>query len=59
MAKLNRTKTEEHVCNIDETADSDLCSSCYEHAGFCDICGESNCCGSKPVDMDPDFDMER
>lgn len=43
--------TEEHECNEDANMDSDICSSCREHAGFCSECYVSNCCGSPPYGM--------
>lgn len=41
-----------------EQPDIDICSSCGEHTEFEE--GQSNCCGAKPYDSDPDdVDMER
>ena len=37
--------------------DCDICAECGEHADF-DEQG-STCCGARPIDTDPDVDMER
>lgn len=50
---------EEHECVFGSDVDCDICSGCSEHSGFCEDCGESECCGAATVEMDRDTDMDR
>lgn len=36
----------------------DICPECKEHAEFDEESGESNCCGAKPYNTDPEIDVE-
>lgn len=58
-SELTLVRPAEHECDYGRDLDCNLCRSCGEHSSFCEDCGESECCGSSPVDMDPDLDMER
>lgn len=44
-----------------EQPELDICSSCGEHCEFehYDVGFRSNCCGTGPINTDPDLDMER
>jgi hypothetical protein len=47
-------RIDDHECNTDKKMDNDLCEHCGEHAGFCDICGGSDCCGGLETAMKRD-----
>lgn len=38
-------EVDDHECDTDASVDCDICSRCKEHAGFCSVCGNSDCCG--------------
>jgi hypothetical protein len=41
----------------DDTVEIDICRECGEHTEFEE--GESECCGARAYESDPDTDMER
>lgn len=36
----------EHECEYTGDIDSDICTDCGEHSGFCEDCGLSECCAA-------------
>lgn len=52
-----RSMVGEHECDEDSKVDTDICTECGEHAGFCSQCGLSGCCGVGTIDTD--YTIER
>lgn len=52
MPLRSMTVLAEHDCDENAKVDTDLCTECGEHAGFCETCGLSSCCGVKAADTD-------